>query len=144
VLAGGERLGFVGEVHPLVVEQWDLERTAVFAIDLGKLAAVSPPVLAFKSFASVPSLRQDLAVVLPDSVAAARVLEQVEKAGGEMLDEVSVFDVYAGPQVGEGRRSLALALSFRGQEKTLTDEDVAPVRTRIVAALGELGGELRG
>jgi phenylalanyl-tRNA synthetase beta chain len=99
---------------------------------------------AFAPFASVPSLRQDLAVVLPDGVAAGRVLEQVKKAGGEMLDDVSVFDVYTGPQVGEGRRSLALALSFRGQEQTLTDEDVAPARAKIVAALGELGGELRG
>ncbi len=144
VLAGETRLGFVGEVHPLVAERWDLERTAVFAIDVGKLAAVSPPVSAFKAFASVPSLRQDLAVVLPDDVAAAQVLERVEKAGGEVLDDVSVFDVYTGPQVGEGRRSLALALSFRGQEQTLTDEDVAPARAKIVAALGELRGELRG
>jgi phenylalanyl-tRNA synthetase beta chain len=143
VLAGGERLGFVGEVHPTVAAQWDLECTAVFAIDLGKLAAASPPVPAFKAFASVPSLRQDLAVILPDQVAAAQVLERVEKAGGEVLDDVSVFDVYTGPQVGEGRRSLALALSFRSPERTLTDEDVGPARARIVAALGELGGELR-
>ncbi len=146
---GGEgaaptRLGFVGEVHPLVAAEWDLGRTAVFAIDLGKLAAASPPVAAFAPFASVPSLRQDLAVVLPDDVAAGLVLERVKQAGGEMLDDVSVFDVYTGPQVGEGRRSLALALSFRGQEQTLTDEDIAPARAQIVAALGELGGELRG
>ena len=134
----------MGEVHPLVAAEWDLERTAVFAIDVGKLAAASPPVPAFKAFASVPSLRQDLAVILPDQVAAAQVLECVEEAGGQMLDDVSVFDVYTGPQVGEGRRSLALALSFRGREQTLTDEDVAPARAKIVAALGELGGELRG
>ena len=144
VLADGTRLGFVGEVHPLVAGQWDLERTAVFAIDLGKLAAASPPVAAFEPFAAVPALRQDLAVVLPAEVPAARVLERVHEAGGEMLDDVRVFDVYTGPQVGEGLRSLALALSFRGQDRTLTDEDVAPARERIVAALGELGGELRG
>ena len=56
----------------------------------------------------------------------------------------SVFDVYAGEQVGEGRRSLALALSFRSPDRTLTDEDIAPVRERILAALAQLGGELRG
>ena len=61
-----------------------------------------------------------------------------------MLEDVSVFDVYTGEQVGEGRRSLALALSFRAPDRTLTDEDVAPLRERIVAALAELGGELRG
>ena len=61
-----------------------------------------------------------------------------------LLDDASVFDVYTGAQVGEGRRSLALALSFRAPERTLTEADVAPVRERIVAALAELGGELRG
>ena len=90
VLAGGHgsgsatsdpvRLGFVGEVHPMVAAEWDLERTAVFAIDVGKLAAVAPTVVAFKAFASVPSLRQDLAVVLPEEMAAAQVLASVEKA----------------------------------------------------------------
>ena len=61
-----------------------------------------------------------------------------------MLDTAEIFDVYTGAQVGEGRRSLALAMSFRALERTLTDEDVAPVRERILAALSELGGELRG
>ena len=65
-------------------------------------------------------------------------------AAGETLEDVRVFDVYTGEQVGEGRRSLALALSFRSLERTLTDEDVAPLRERIVAALREIGGELRG
>jgi phenylalanyl-tRNA synthetase beta chain len=144
VLADGHALGFLGELHPLVVEAWDLGRTAVFAIDLGKLAACSPELVSFQAFASVPSLRQDLAVVLPEQISSAQALERVRGAGGEMLEEASVFDVYAGEQVGEGRRSLALALSFRALDRTLTDEDVAPARERIVAALGELGGELRG
>jgi phenylalanyl-tRNA synthetase beta chain len=83
-------------------------------------------------------------VVLPEEVPAARVLETVRRAGQALLDEVGVFDVYSGPQMGEGRRSLALSLSFRAPDRTLTDEDVAPVRAGIVAALGEVGGELRG
>ena len=57
-----------------------------------------------------------------------------------MLDDVSVFDVYTGPQVGEGRRSLALALSFRGREQTLTDEDVAPARAADRGGAGRAGG----
>jgi phenylalanyl-tRNA synthetase beta chain len=147
VVAGaGEprRLGFVGELHPLVAGAWDLERTVAFAVDLGAVAAAAPEVVSFRAFPSVPALRQDLAVTLPDSVAADEVIERVRGAGGETLEDVSVFDVYTGGQVGEGRRSLALALSFQTQERTLTDEDVAPARARIVAALAELGGELRG
>jgi phenylalanyl-tRNA synthetase beta chain len=144
VLAGAETLGFLGEVHPLVAEAWDLPRTAAFAIDLGKLAAVAPEVVSFRAFASVPSLRQDLAVTLPAELPAADVLGRVRSAAGTVLEDVSVFDVYTGAQVGEGRRSLALALSFRSPERTLTEADVAPVREKIVAALAEIGGELRG
>jgi phenylalanyl-tRNA synthetase beta chain len=141
---GELKLGFVGEVHPLVAKEWDMGRSAVLAIDLGKLAAAAEPVASFKPFASVPPLRQDLAVTLPETVPAAQVLECVRKAGGATLHAVEVFDVYTGPQVGEGRRSLALALTFQAPDRTLTDEDIASPRKKIVAALAELGGELRG
>jgi len=143
VLAGQTRLGLIGEVHPLVAAEWDLARTAVFAIDLGKLAQAAPEVVPFTAFGPFPPLRQDIAVTLPEDVAAAHALAAVRDAAGELLEDVSVFDVYAGAQVGEGRRSLALALTFRALERTLTDEDVAPLRQRIVAALAQLGGELR-
>ncbi len=150
VLTGSEMLGFVGEVHPLVADAWDLPhsgtggRTVAFAIDLGKVAAAAPAVIAFEGFAAVPSLRRDLAVTLPETVSAEEALARVREAAGKTLEEVSVFDVYTGAQVGEGRRSLALSLSFRATEKTLTDDDIAPARERIVAALAALGGELRG
>jgi phenylalanyl-tRNA synthetase beta chain len=144
--ASGEplRLGFLGELHPRVAESWDLGRTATFAIDLGILAAVAPTVVAFTAFGPFPALRQDLAVTLPVEVSARELLHLVRKTGGETLDTAEIFDVYTGAQVGEGRRSLALTLSFRALDRTLTDEDVAPVRERIIAALTELGGELRG
>ena len=144
--ASGEplRLGFLGEVHPRVAESWDLGRTATFAIDLGILAAVAPEVVSFIAFGPFPALRQDLAVTLPVEVSARELLHLVREAGGEMLDTAEIFDVYTGAQVGEGRRSLALTMSFRALERTLTDEDVASVRERIIAALSELGGELRG
>jgi len=138
------KLGFLGELHPLVAKEWDLERTAAFAIDLGKLAAVAPEVAAFKAFGAFPVLRQDLAVILPQNVSARELLHLVRKAAGDMLGQAEVFDVYSGAQVGEGRRSLALALSFRSLERTLTDEDVAPVRAKILRAVAEIGGELRG
>ena len=144
VLAGEQALGFVGELHPLVADAWDMERTASFAIDIGRLASLAPEAIAFAPFPTVPSLRQDLAVVLPVDVAVAQVLAVARESAGEMLQDVSVFDVYAGEQVGAGGRSLALALTFGASDRTLTDEDVAPARERIVAALGELGGELRG
>jgi phenylalanyl-tRNA synthetase beta chain len=143
---GGElvRLGFVGEVHPTVAQAWDLERTAAFAVDLGKLAEVAPEVVSFRAFGAFPTLRQDIAVTVPDEVSARHVLDSLREAAGETLDAAEIFDVYTGTQVGAGRRSLGVALSFRAEDRTLTDEDVAPARERIVAALAQLGGELRG
>jgi phenylalanyl-tRNA synthetase beta chain len=152
--ASGERkpllLGFLGELHPLVAQAWDLshaggdERTAAFAIDLGGLAAAAPEVLSFRAFGAFPMLRQDLAVTLPVEVSAHDLLARIHQAGGETLAEAEIFDVYSGEQVGKGRRSLALALAFRALDRTLTDEDIAPARERVLAAMREIGGELRG
>ena len=147
VFAAGELLGWLGELHPLVAER-DLQGAAVMELDLDRLLAVAVQGAEGRKYSdliSFPALHLDLAVVLPQQVTVAAVLEVVREAAGELLADVRVFDVYEGPQVGEGRRSLALALSFRAGERTLAEEDVAPVRARIVAALSEkLGGELRG
>ena len=137
-------LGFLGEVHPLVAASWDLPRTAAFAIDPGKLALAAPEITSFVAFGAFPVLRQDIAVTLPADVSGAEAVAAAREAGGETLGGAEIFDVYTGEQVGEGRRSLALALTFRSLEGTLTDEDVAPARERIVAALAQIGGELRG
>jgi len=143
--ATGEAIGWLGELHPLVAREWDLESgAAAFEVDLDRLIAAAPEVTTYEDLIGFPSLRIDLAVVLPETVPAADVLATVRQAGGALLRGVRVFDVYGGPQVGEGRRSLALALAFRSGEGTLTDEDVAPRRDAIVAALHEQhGGELR-
>jgi phenylalanyl-tRNA synthetase beta chain len=144
VLAGERRLGFLGELHPLVAAQWDLERAAVWAIDLGAAAELAPELAAYQPFAEYPPLREDLAVVVPDAVTAAELIAVVREAGGAALAGVEVFDVYRGAQVGEGRVSLALHLEFRAADRTLLDEDVAALRAQIAAALAErLGGELR-
>jgi phenylalanyl-tRNA synthetase beta chain len=146
VRAGDVRLGFVGEVHPLVAANWDIEQpVAAFALDLGKIIAAVPSPAGYADVVSYPPLRQDLAVILPADVPAGRAAEVIRRAGGSLLTGAEVFDVYTGAQAGEGRRSLAFALTFRAADRTLTDEDVAPVRDAIVAALrDELGGELRG
>ena len=145
VLAGPQTLGFVGELHPRGGRRLGSRAHRGVRGGSGQGCAPSPRRCpSFRSFPAVPSLRRDIAVTLPDVISAAEALEVVRRAAGEVLDDVSVFDVYTGEQVGEGRRSLALALSFRSSERTLTDEDIAPVRERILAALEGLGGELRG
>jgi phenylalanyl-tRNA synthetase beta chain len=143
-IGAGEAIGWLGELHPLVAEAWGLPGASCFELDLDLLIADAAGVTTYEDLIGYPPLRQDLAAILPQDVSAARVQAAVRRAAGELLRDVRVFDLYTGPQVGEGRRSLALSLSFRSPERTLTDEDIAPLRERIVAALGELGGELRG
>ncbi|HWI71046.1 MAG TPA: phenylalanine--tRNA ligase subunit beta, partial [Baekduia sp.] len=146
VLADEEVVGWVGELHPLVTRAWELEgAVAAFELDLDRVVAHAVAVPHFRDLTSFPPVRQDLAVIVGEDVAADDVLGVVRGAGGRLLDGVRVFDVYRGAQVGEGRKSLALALTFQAPDRTLSDDDVAPVRDKVVAALAEqVGGELRG
>jgi phenylalanyl-tRNA synthetase beta chain len=141
----GEELGWLGEVHPLVCRSWDLEAAAGWELDLDRLTALAAAREAFyMDLTSFPAVRQDIAVVVDEAVGAQRVVEVVRAAGGRELADVRVFDVYRGPQVGEGQVSLALALEFRAADRTLTDAEAATHRERIAAALAEqVGGTLR-
>ncbi len=143
VVGDDRQIGWLGELHPLVAREWGIEGAAVMELELDSLLEMASGEQLYGDVISYPALHQDLAVVLPEEVPAAQAIEVVRKAAGKLLDGVGVFDVYSGPQVGEGKRSLALSLAFRAPDRTLTDEDVTPVRERIVVALGELGGELR-
>jgi len=142
VRVGDEYVGWVGEVHPLVAREWDFEQpVAAFTIDLGRVSELAPDVTAYVDVTTYPVVRQDIAVVVAEDVAAARVVSVAREAGGKLLERAEIFDVY---DMGEGRRSLAVHLEYRAADRTLTDEDVAPLRERIVAALREqVGGELR-
>jgi phenylalanyl-tRNA synthetase beta chain len=146
VLANDEVIGWIGELHPLVARAWELEgAVAAFELDLDRTVAHAVAVPYFRDLTSFPPVRQDLAVIVAEDVAADDVLSAVRGAGGKLLDAVRVFDVYRGAQIGEGRKSLALALTFQAPDRTLSDEDVAPVRDKVVAALAKhVGGELRG
>jgi phenylalanyl-tRNA synthetase beta chain len=142
----GERVvGWVGDVHPLVAARWDLAGIAAFEVDLDAVIAGAETVPRYEDLTSFPELREDIAIVVDASVPAATVLASVRAAGGKLLARAEVFDVYRGTQVAAGRTSLAIALTFRAKDRTLTDADVAPVREKIVARLAkDVGGELRG
>ena len=145
VLAGDERkLGWVGELHPSVAADWDLDGTvAAFEIDLDLVAELAPGPPAFRDVTAFPPVVQDIAVVVAEDVPAAEVEAAVAEGAGELLDRIELFDVYRGEQLGEGNKSLALRLEFRSPERTLTDEDVAGTRASIELALERIGGALR-
>ena len=139
-------LGWFGEVHPAVAASWEIEQPiAALAIDIGRAAALAPSHAIFSDLTSFPPLREDLAVIVPSGVTAASVVACILAAGSPLVSRAEVFDVYSGEQVGEGRVSLALHVDFAAADRTLSDEDVAPLREKIVSALkAEVGGELRG
>jgi phenylalanyl-tRNA synthetase beta chain len=144
IVLGGEAAGWVGEIHPLVSRAWDLEAAAGFELELAALVALSPSGRErFEDVISYPAVHQDLAVVVPEETPAAAVREAVLGGGGELLRSAEVFDLYRGEQLGEGTKSLALRLSFRAPDRTLTDEEVAPLRERIREAIAGIGGSLR-
>jgi phenylalanyl-tRNA synthetase beta chain len=140
----GEDAGWIGELHPLVCREWDLEAAVGFEVSLAPLvAAATAGEETFEDVTTFPAVRQDLAVVVPSEIAAAQVREAVLAGGGELLRTAEVFDLYEGEQVGAGRKSLALRLEFRAADRTLTDEEVAAQRDSIAAKLGEIGGSIR-
>ncbi len=131
--------GWVGELHPAELEgAW-----GAFELDLDALASMTG-VTRFEQVSEYPELRQDLAFVVDEDVAAAEVVAAIRAAGGDLLRDVSVFDEYRGPQLGEGKRSLAFRLAFGSSERTLSDEDVAPARAAIADSVGkQFGAVLR-
>jgi phenylalanyl-tRNA synthetase beta chain len=145
VLAGdGSELGWVGELHPAVAREWDLDSGAVgFEIDFDLLAELAPGPASYRDVTTFPPLVQDIAVVVADEVPAADVVAAVRAGAGQLLERVDLFDVYRGEQVGAGRKSLALRLEFRAADRTLTDEDVTAARAAIERSLEGLGARLR-
>ncbi|MFL5876509.1 MAG: phenylalanine--tRNA ligase subunit beta [Solirubrobacteraceae bacterium] len=142
VLAAGEPAGWLGELHPAVAEAWELPPAAAFEVDLDVLFAGAPDALLYEDVISFPAVHRDLAIVVPEAVPAAEVVETIRTAS-PLLERVDIFDVYTGEQVGPGRKSLALHLTFRTSDRTLRDEEVDRQIEDIVGALRKLGGELR-
>jgi phenylalanyl-tRNA synthetase beta chain len=144
ILVDGHPAGWVGEVHPLVAAEWGLSQTvAAFELDLDVVP--EPPTPRYEDVITFPEVREDLAVVVSEHISAAQVIDLVRSAGAPLLRSVEVFDVYRDPdRIGTGNVSLALHLSYRAPDRTLTAEEIAGRREAITAALAQqLGGRVR-
>ena len=144
--ADGAPVGWVGEVHPLVAQAYDLKGTVVAAeLDLGVMVGAATEVVMFRDLLAYPVVEQDFALVLDSAVPAAAVVAALRAAGGKLLKDVRVFDAYEGAQVAEGKKSLALRLSFRAPDRTLSEDEVNQLRRKMLDNIRvELGAELRG
>lgn len=145
VIAGQEELGVLGELHPEVLENLDLPvRVAAFELDLRKMASLAQGIQKHQALPRFPGVERDIALLVPKGIPAGKVLNMIRQAGGKMLRWAHLFDVYEGEQVRAGYRSLAFALKFQADDRTLTDEEVAKRLEEMSSVLIEkLGVELR-
>ncbi len=146
VSVGDVVMGVMGELHPLVQEAFDLPAQAVGALefDLEALLAQVSAMRTMQSIPRFPSVSQDLAVIVGEDLPAQKIQEAIAEAGGKLLSQVELFDLYRGEQIPPGKKSLAYSLTYQAEDRTLTDAEVAKVQERIVRRLAqELGAELR-
>ena len=143
VIVNGQRVGLLGQVHPRAAATFDIEADiAMFEVDLDALLPHVPAAVHYRPVPLFPSVEQDLAIIVPESVPAERAVSIIE--GFPLVRSAAVFDVYTGPPVPAGKKSLAFSLSFQAPDHTLTDAEVSRQRQRIVEQLKrELRAELR-
>ncbi|MGK7346000.1 MAG: phenylalanine--tRNA ligase subunit beta [Candidatus Nitrospinota bacterium M3_3B_026] len=145
VLAGGEVIGNMGQIHPETLEAYEADQELfAFELDMDALAALEPETPFSKSLPRFPSVKRDLAVVAPEETPVALIVESIRRHGGKKLREAVLFDVYRGGKIGHGKKSLAFSLEMRDDEKTLTDEEAGRVFEAVVKGLEQdHGAKLR-
>jgi phenylalanyl-tRNA synthetase beta chain len=145
IVVGGRHAGLIGEIHPRVLSSLDIDgRVAVGVLGLAPLLGASTSGVALRDVPRLPPVRRDLAFLVRADVAAGAVAAAIERGGGTALSRSDLFDVFEGPPLPEGTRSLAFAIELRDPDRTMTDDQAQVVVDEIVAAVAEAtGGTLR-
>ncbi|MDF2556926.1 MAG: phenylalanine--tRNA ligase subunit beta [Bacillales bacterium] len=145
VLNMKERIGYVGQVHPAFAKKEDLKETFVFELDIEKVMNIPVRQVKFADIPKFPSMTRDIALVLDRAVPAEDIKKSIEKAGGRLLKEVNVFDLYEGAHMEPGKKSIAFSLRYFDPAATLTDEAVTEAHSKVLDAVKtKFGAELRG
>lgn len=145
VKAGDKVIGVFGEMHPLVKEQYELGDSPVLVaeFDLDIMRAIAPT-YGIKTIPETPPMYEDIALIVDESVKAETVEALIKQTGGRSVTNVRLFDLYRDEKIGAGKKSLAYALTYQAEDKTLTDADAAAIRNKIVKRLEkEVGAKLR-
>lgn len=144
ILMSGETIGYVGEVHPEVADNYGLNTKAYVAVmDVALLAKKANFDVKYKGVAKFPAVTRDISLVMKKTVLAGQVEEVIRKNGGKLLEDYHLFDVYEGENVGTDEKSLAYSIRFRATDRTLEDKDVTAVMDKILNKLETLGVVLR-
>ena len=133
-----------GQIHPKVADAWGLSETYVAELDFALLLQARAPEGKYVQLPKYPTVQRDLAVVCDETVTIAQLTTCIRKAGGALLKEVTLFDIYTGSHIPAGKKSTAFSLKLRAEDRTLTDADSDAVMAAILAALKEeLGAVIR-
>ena len=145
VTVDGVDLGYVGQIHPLVAQNYDIGTEIYCAeIDFTKLMGLQLPEPTYKPLPKYPTVTRDLSVVCDETIPVAQVEDVITAAAGKLLQSVRLFDIYRGTGIAEGKKSLAFSLSLRADDRTLTDADSEQVMSKVLKDLAEkLGAVLR-
>ena len=145
VTISGVDVGYLGQIHPLVAANYDMDAEVYCAeIDFEKLFALQLPEPTYTPLPKYPAVTRDIAVVCDETVTVGQAQDVITKAGGKLLRNVRLFDIYRGANLGEGKKSLAFSLTLRADDRTLTDEDSEGTISKILTALKDsLGAILR-
>ncbi|WP_160722106.1 phenylalanine--tRNA ligase subunit beta [Bacillus sp. USDA818B3_A] len=141
----GEKIGFVGQVHPTVQKELDLKDTYVFELSLQAVLQEETVPLQYDAIPRFPTITRDIALVVNRETVSGTLKEIILTTGAPLLKEAEVFDLYEGERMEEGKKSIAFSLKYLDPERTLTDEEVTKVHERVLEALKEKAGAvLRG
>lgn len=144
IIYNGVTVGYLGEVHPAVADNYDLgERTYIAVIDLPEITKMASFDIKYEGIAKFPAVTRDISMVMPKSVLVGDVENVIENRGGKILESYKLFDIYEGSQIKEGYKSVAYSISFRAKDRTLEDKDIQPVMEKILKDLADKGIELR-
>ncbi len=146
VISGNKgNIAIVGEVHPDTAEMYDMTQRAYLAeIDLETLFACARPVEKVHDLPRMPAVSRDIALVLPESQPLLPVLNAMRRAGGALLEDIQLFDVYRGVQLGEGKKSAAFSLTLRSDDHTLLDQEIADLMAKVQRSCrAQFGAEIR-
>lgn len=145
VIYEGVVVGYLGEVHPQVLDNYDMnDRAYVAVIDMPEIVARATFDRKYQGIAKYPAVTRDLSMVMPKEILVGQVEKVFAKRGGKLLETMNLFDVYEGAQIQAGYKSVAYSLTFRAKDRTLEDKEIVAIMDKILADLKDMGIELRG
>ncbi|HQB32584.1 MAG TPA: phenylalanine--tRNA ligase subunit beta [Erysipelotrichaceae bacterium] len=135
IYLGRKLLGCMGHIHPLAKKKYAIDETVVAEINLDAIFGEKPSKVKYEKIARYPAVNYDLALVVKEDISAEEIVSTIEKAGGSLLELVEIFDVYRGKGIKEGYKSVAVSISYRSSEKTLSENDIMPTHRQVLDQL---------